>query len=108
LAHTAAAAALIGWQLFYPLNAAAEESRPILARICADREITVLTLIEDHGDIEDLPAEEISEAFIALLEARAICYAGETTQAVGQYDAISIKLGGLHIDRRQHAAASSK
>jgi hypothetical protein len=82
---------------------AAEESRIIFARICADRDVALLTLIKDHADVEDLPAEQISEANLALLRARTTCYTGETTQAVAQYDAISAELGGLHIDRRQQA-----
>jgi hypothetical protein len=98
-------AAIIAWQLYDPQNATAEENRLIFARICADREIIILTLIEDHGDIEDLPADKISEAYMALLRARATCYAGGTDQAVAQYDAVSAQLGGLHIDRRQLAAS---
>jgi hypothetical protein len=100
---TAATGALIVFAFSCALNAATEESRPIFARICADRDVALLTLIENHADVEDLPAERISEANLALLRARATCYAGETTQAIIQYDAISAELAGLHIDRRQQA-----
>jgi hypothetical protein len=98
---TAATGALIIFAFSCALNAATEESRPIFARICADRDVALLTLIENHA--EDLPAERISEANLALLRARATCHAGETTQAIIQYDAISAELAGLHIDRRQQA-----
>jgi hypothetical protein len=84
-------------------NAAVEENGVIFARICADRDVALITLIEDHADVEDLPSEQISEANLSLLRARVTCYAGETSQAVAQYDAISAELGRLHIDRRQQA-----
>jgi hypothetical protein len=100
---TAATAALIIFPFSCALNAATEESRVTFARICADRDVALQTLIENHADLEDLPADRISEANLALLRARAACYAGETTQAVIQYDAISAELGSLHIDRRQQA-----
>jgi hypothetical protein len=94
------------WHFALALNAAAQESGAIIPRICADREITVITLIDDHAEIEDLPADQISNAFLALLHARAACYAGQTSEAVAQYDAILSGLGRLHIGRQQNDLAS--
>ena len=94
------------WHLMFALNAAAQDGGAIIPRICADREIAVITLIDDHAEIEDLPAEQISNAFLALLHARAACYAGQTSQAVAQYDAILTGLGRLHIGRQQNDLAS--
>jgi hypothetical protein len=80
---------------------AAQENAPIFAPICAAREITVLTLIEDHALVDDLAPIKLSNAYIDMLNARALCYAGRTTDAVAAYDEIAGGLGRLHIGRRE-------
>jgi hypothetical protein len=76
---------------------AAQENAPIFAPICAAREIAVLTLIEDHA----LAPIKLSNAYIDMLNARALCYAGRTADAVAAYDEIAGELGRLHIGRRE-------
>jgi hypothetical protein len=80
---------------------AAQDNEPIFAPICATREITVLTLIEDHALVDDLAPIKLSNAYIDMLNARALCYAGRTTDAVAAYDDIAGALGRLHIGRRE-------
>jgi hypothetical protein len=80
---------------------AAQANDPIFAPVCAAREVTVLTLIEDHALVDDLVPIKLSKAYIDMLNARALCYAGRTTDAVAAYDEIAGQLGRLHIGRRE-------
>ena len=80
---------------------AAQDDAPIFAPICAAREIAVLTLIEDHALVDDLAPVKLSNAYVDMLNARALCYAGRTTDAVAAYDKIAGELGRLHIGRRE-------
>jgi len=80
---------------------AAQNGAPIFAPVCAAREITVLTLIEDHALADDLAPIKLSNAYVDMLNARALCYAGRTADAVAAYDEIAGALGQLHIGRRE-------
>ncbi len=71
------------------------------AKICLDREVALITLIDDHAMVEDVRPEKLSAAFAGLLDARALCYAGKTDAAVSAYDAILRDLGRLHIGRKE-------
>ena len=48
------------------------------AKVCLDREVALITLIDDHAMVEDVRPEKLSAAFAGLLDARALCYAGKT------------------------------
>ena len=58
------------------------------ARECALKEIAVITLIEDHGAAEDLPAERLGDAGLTMLRARMTCYKGRVGEALALYDSI--------------------
>jgi hypothetical protein len=58
------------------------------ARECALKETTVITLIEDHGAAEDLPADRLGEAGLAMLRARLACYEGRVGEALALYESI--------------------
>lgn len=58
------------------------------ARECAMREITVITLIEDHGEAEILPGERIYNAVLMQLRARSACHEGRIGEALALYDSI--------------------
>jgi hypothetical protein len=79
-------------------RASAEDVFP---RICLDREVTVLTLIDDHAMVEDVASDALSGAFSALLEARALCYDGKTADGVSAYETIARQLGPLRIGQKQ-------
>ncbi len=83
------------------LSAEALEHQSPFAKICLDREVALITLIDDHAMVEDVRPEKLSAAFAGLLDARALCYAGKTDDGVSAYDAISQNLGRLHIGRRE-------
>jgi hypothetical protein len=83
------------------LCAEALENQSSFAKVCLDREVALITLIDDHAMVEDVRPEKLSAAFAGLLDARALCYAGKTDDAVSAYDAVSRDLGRLHIGRRE-------
>ena len=77
-------------------EAAAAERPPILARICLDREVQVVTLIEDHGEgmyVRPFVSEQtLAWAGLRWLEARDECYRGRVAEAVALYDEIVLRL----------------
>jgi hypothetical protein len=58
------------------------------ARECALKETTVITLIEDHGAAEDLPADRLGNAGLTALRARLACYEGRVGEALALYDSV--------------------
>jgi hypothetical protein len=75
------------------------QTRPF-ARECALKETAVITLIEDHGAAEDLPADRLGEAGLTMLRARSTCYEGRVGEALALYDSI-LDLGPVAALRRQ-------
>jgi hypothetical protein len=59
-----------------------------LARDCALKETTVITLIEDHGAAEDVPADRLGKAALTMLHARSVCYEGRVAEALALYQSI--------------------
>jgi hypothetical protein len=58
------------------------------ARECALKETTIITLIEDHGTAEDLPAARLGDAAMTMLRARSVCYEGRVGEALALYESI--------------------
>ena len=58
------------------------------ATLCALKETKVITLIEEHGDADDLPSDSLSDAGLAMLRARSVCYEGRVSEALALYDNI--------------------
>ncbi len=67
---------------------------------CALKEVTVITLIDDHGEAGDLPATRVSNAALTMLSARAACYEGRVSEALALYDSI-LDLGPVAFLNRQ-------
>jgi hypothetical protein len=89
------------WLAFYlvaaihlaaPGNAIAQEQAVRLARECAVKEVAAITVIEDHGEADDLPANRLSEAGETMMGARSACYEGRVSEALAMYDRV-IALG---------------
>jgi hypothetical protein len=72
----------------------------LFARECALKETVVITLIEDHGAAEDLPADRLGEAGLTMLRARSACYEGRVGEALALYQSI-FELGPVASLRRQ-------
>ncbi len=67
---------------------------------CAGKEITVITLIEEHAAAADLSADRLGNAGLTLLRARMACYAGRVGEALVLYDSI-LSLGPVASLNRQ-------
>jgi hypothetical protein len=74
-------------------GANANEQQTTLAPICAEREIQVITLIEDHALAQDIASDKLGEAGLGRLEAQMTCYRGQVAEAVSLYDRIIVELG---------------
>ena len=83
------------------LCAEASESQPTFAKICLDRDVALIMLIDDHAMVEDIASDTLSGAFSDLLDARALCYHGKTADGVSAYETIARRLGPLRIGRKQ-------
>jgi hypothetical protein len=59
---------------------------------CARREVQVITLIEDHGQKQDMPSDKLAAAGLKMLEARMTCYEGRVSEATKLYDSITDSL----------------
>src|SRR5436190_24364198 len=82
------------------ISAMAQGQAGQFARECALKETTVITLIEDHGAAEDLPADRLGAAGLTMLRARLTCYEGRVAEALALYDSI-LDLGPVAALRGQ-------
>ena len=82
------------------ISAMAQGQAEKFARECALKEITVITVIEDHGAAEDLPADRLANAGVTMLHARSACYQGRVGEALALYQSI-LDLGPVASLRRQ-------
>jgi hypothetical protein len=74
-------------------GATGSEEDTALAPICAEREVQVITLLEDHALAQVLASDKLGEAGLARLEAQMTCYQGRVAEAVSIYDRIIVELG---------------
>jgi hypothetical protein len=66
---------------------AAGQAEPF-ARDCARKDIAVITMIDDHGAADDLPADRLAAAGMTMLRARSACYAGRVGEALALYQTV--------------------
>jgi hypothetical protein len=58
-------------------------------RGCAARDLQILMLIEDRESTNAVPEEALSDAMLAMLEARIVCHEGRVMDAMALYDDIA-------------------
>ena len=58
---------------------------------CAERDLAVLNVIEEHRYAQDMAPERLAAAFMSLIHARQVC-AGNARQGLALYDDISFEL----------------
>ena len=63
----------------------AQEPAPV-SPLCADADVRLVTLIEAHGNAQDMPAEILARAFFTVMKARKACNHGEVEAALALYD----------------------
>lgn len=57
---------------------------------CAARDLKLLTSINEHGEAQDVPADDLRTAFFSLVRARGFCTAGRVDEALAIYDGVVI------------------
>src|ERR1700719_1594136 len=57
-------------------------------RGCAARDLQILMAIEERENTGAVPAEQLSDALLSMLEARMVCYEGRVMDAMALYDSI--------------------
>jgi hypothetical protein len=57
-------------------------------RQCAHKDIAAMILIEDHGNIGELPPDELAKAWQTLLDARTACSEGHVSDAIELYQTV--------------------
>ncbi len=77
----------LGASLAMAISATAQ-GQTSFARECAMKDISVLTLIENHGEAQVLPGDRIYNAMLMQLRARSACYEGRISEALALYDSI--------------------
>lgn len=101
--HTARSKLAAAILLAMPLPAAAEsEAFPAL---CAERDLRLVTAIEEHGQSQDVATKYLVEAGFGLMHARKACREGREAEAFALYDRLTLTLiaGPLSIDADRRA-----
>jgi hypothetical protein len=78
-------------------GATAAETATVLSPVCVAADLRLITLIEEHGEVQDVAAETLAQAFFTVLEARKACNQGQVEAAIGLYE--SIPLGAVRSPR---------
>jgi hypothetical protein len=60
---------------------------------CAARDLKLLTSLNEHGEAQDVPADDLRAAFFALVKARGVCATGRVDEALALYDSVVIGSG---------------
>jgi hypothetical protein len=68
------------------------ERTNLFTQACANRDIQLVTLIEDHGVARDVAPEKLLEANFAIMRARKACAAGRESEATALYDDTALRL----------------
>ena len=63
---------------------------PIGSPVCAERDLKLVTLLEEAGEAKALPGEQLAEVFFTMMKARELCSAGRVAEAIAVYDAIVV------------------
>jgi hypothetical protein len=71
-------------------GASAAESATVPSPICVAADLKLVTLIEAHGEAQDVAPEILARAFFTVLEARRACNAGQVEAAMKLYEGIPL------------------
>ena len=69
------------------------ESATVVSPICAAADLRLMTLIEAHGEAQDVAAETLAQAFFTVVEARKTCNQGQVESAIKLYESIPLGAG---------------
>jgi hypothetical protein len=74
-------------------GATAVDSTTLLSPLCAAADLRFMTLIEAHGEAQDVAAETLARAFLVVLEARKACNEGQVEAGIKLYESIPLRPG---------------
>jgi hypothetical protein len=63
--------------------------------LCAARDLKLITRLNEHGEALDVPADDLRNAFLALVDARKICFSGRVAEALAIYDSVTFGSGKI-------------
>jgi hypothetical protein len=66
------------------------ESATVVSPICAAAGLRLITLIEAHGEAQDVAAEILAQAFFTVMEARKACNQGHVEPAIKLYESVPL------------------
>jgi hypothetical protein len=72
-------------------GAVVAESATVVSPICAAADLRLVTLIEAHGEAQDVAPEILAQAFFTVVEARKTCNQGQVETAIKLYESISLR-----------------
>jgi hypothetical protein len=55
---------------------------------CSYRDLLVTTLIDRHGEDQDIAGDKLGEAYFIVMDARAACARGREREALAMYDSL--------------------
>jgi uncharacterized protein YjiS (DUF1127 family) len=62
----------------------------VVSPICAEADLRLITLIEEHGEAQDIAAEILAQAFFTGIEARKACNQGHIEAAIKLYESVPL------------------
>jgi uncharacterized protein YjiS (DUF1127 family) len=72
-------------------GATAAESATVVSPICAAADLRLTTLIEAHGEAQDVTPEILAQAFFTVMEARKACHQEQVEEAIKLYESIPLR-----------------
>jgi hypothetical protein len=84
---------------FGPILVAETRAAPSTTLSCADRDVQLITSIEDHGGANDVAPDRLAAAAVSMFQARALCGSGQESEALALYDGTLRGLGPMHATR---------
>jgi uncharacterized protein YjiS (DUF1127 family) len=72
------------------------ESATVVSPICAAADLRLTTLIEAHGEAQDVAAEILAQAFFTVMEARNACGQERVEEAIKLYESIPLRAAISH------------
>ncbi len=64
------------------------QSRALSAAACMRPDVDAITWLEQRGEAQDMPGEQIFDKFMTVLHARAACRDGRVAEGLAMYDGI--------------------
>jgi hypothetical protein len=66
---------------------------------CAERDLQLITSIEEHGNANDVAADRLAAAAFSMFQARKLCGSGRDAEALALYDGTLRGLDPMHAAR---------